>query len=76
MLTVAPRSLPRPQQHNGPERDECGPDDIVQMDAVSSWKNEDDSVKAIGIEPDDCRAYEDEHHCEQPPQRAEQLTCP
>ena len=38
----------------------------------SRGKDEDDPVKAIGIEPDYRRADEDGHHCEQPPQGAAQ----
>ena len=80
MVAVAP-SLPRTgsigavrtPEDDSPERDECRTDDIVQMDAVpSSGEDEEDPVKAIGIEPDDRRTDEDGHHCKQPHQVAEQ----
>ena len=78
-MVQASRSVPlvsigaaRPQENDGPERDEGDPDDIVQMDAVPSWEVEDDSVNTKRIEPDDCRAEEDGHHCKQPRQGAEQ----
>ena len=36
------------------------------MDAVPSGEDEEDPVKAIGIEPDYRRTDEDGHHCKQP----------
>ena len=46
------------------------PDEIVQVDAVIPREDEEDPVKAIGIEPDYRRADEDGHHCEQSPKGA------
>jgi hypothetical protein len=63
----------RPPESECPERDECGPNEIVQMDSVISGEGEEGSVKAIGIEPNNGRADDDGHHCKQPPHGAGSL---
>ena len=62
-----------PEDDDGPERYECRTEDIVQMDAVLSREDEEDPVKAIGVEPDYRRADEDGHHCEQSPKEPRSL---